>query len=262
MPRHAPRLSALAAAMLLSALPCAPGAAADQAAIPTVTVALAEQRGLFEHGRSAVYRGVADEQGVAFVIPALTINTAAALVLQAGETGAPMRLQLKNDFSEDWDRSLDTGREGALLTRFRTEGPAVALVSSVAGGPQPYRLVVWVGSEIKPHTAAAPPFVSPGQYDGERGGWRWLVAAVAVLGLLAAGATWLRRRRQLRSRALRQRRLEHPLRLHVPAGDPHRVRARGRRLAAARPTRPGTPGRACAGCRRRRPVRPARPPEG
>ena len=135
MPRHAPRLSALAAAMLLSALPCAPGAAADQAAIPTVTVALAEQRGLFEHGRSAVYRGVADEQGVAFVIPALTINTAAALVLQAGETGAPMRLQLKNDFSEDWDRSLDTGREGALLTRFRTEGPAVALVSSVARRP-------------------------------------------------------------------------------------------------------------------------------
>lgn len=194
MPRHAPSLPVLATVLLLAALPWAVSAA-DGPAIPTITVALDEQRALFEHGRSAVYHGVADEQGVAFIIPGLTINTAAALVLQAGNGDAPMRLQLKNDFSGDWDRSLDTGGSGALLTRFRTEGPAVALVSSVAGNAQPYRLVVWVGSELKPHTAAPPPFVSHEQYrGGSDGGWRWLVAA-AALGVLAAGAVWMRRRR-------------------------------------------------------------------
>lgn len=182
-------------ACLLSAACAGLALAAPAKPIPTTTVALADNPALFAHGKSAVYRGVADKQGVAFVIPGLTINTAAALVLEAGDGGTPMQLQLKNDFSQGWDRTLTTDGKGIASTRFRTEGPAVALVSSSDGASRPYRLVVWVGNEIKPHTAAAPPFAPPGHHAAEGGRGRTLPLLLAGLLLAGAGLFWMHKRR-------------------------------------------------------------------
>jgi hypothetical protein len=190
--------AALAACLTLTV--AAAGAQAPTATpgkpIPNVVVKLAEHRQMFEHGKAAFYHGVADEDGVAFLIPGLTINTAAALVLESSDPGARMTLRLKNDFSPGWDRTLETGDRGVVDTRFRTEGPAIALVSS-DGGMKPYRLVVWAGTEVKPHTAASPPFVTQAEYDRQQGGgWMGTGLAIgAVLVLLAVGAALLLRRR-------------------------------------------------------------------
>lgn len=176
-----------------------PGALAQSPAtprpIPTVAVQLVEGAHGFANGRAAVFHGTADADGVAFVIPGLTINTPAAIVLESSDPRARMSLRLKNDFSPGWDRQLSTGADGAIDTRFRTEGPAVALVSS-DGGMHPYRLAIWAGPEIKPHTLAPPPFVSQAEYDRLQGGGRTriAVAAGALLALVAGLAVWLRRR--------------------------------------------------------------------
>ncbi|MEG3192450.1 hypothetical protein [Lysobacter sp. D1-1-M9] len=165
--------------------------------IPTITVALAEQPDLLDQGRTAFYRGLVDQDGIAFVIPELTINTAAAIVLESSDPRARMTLRLKNALSADWDRTLSSDADGTIDTRFRTEGPAVAQLSS-DGGMRGYRLAVWVGPELEVHAAAPPPpFLSLEQYDRLHGS-RWAVPptaialAIALVLLALIGLAWAR----------------------------------------------------------------------
>lgn len=188
-PPAAPPLRTGRLARPLATLSLLLGAAVAQAAqpgdallsmgdIPTITVALAEQPAVLEQGRAALYRGLVDQDGIAFVIPELTINTAAAIVLESPDPAAGMTLRLKNALSADWDRTLSSNADGTIDIRFRTEGPAVALLSS-DGGMRPYRLAVWVGPELEVHAAAPPPFLSMEEY-GRLQGSRWAAPATAI----------------------------------------------------------------------------------
>ncbi|MBZ4421279.1 hypothetical protein [Myxococcus sp. RHSTA-1-4] len=165
---------------------------------PMIEVVLEEQKPPLDSGKAAIYEGRADAAGVAFYIKNTNIQTPAAVVLEAGEPGPPMTMQLKNDFSTEWDRTVRTGEDGLAIARFRTEGPTVVLVKS-AGDMQSFRLGVWVGQELKFHTVAtATPFVTPAKYQAGHGGgwlrhWPWLLA---LLGVAAGGVAVQRLRRR------------------------------------------------------------------
>lgn len=162
---------------------------------PLTEVKLQEHRKLFEAGRSAFYRGKADEVGVAFYIKGLSINTPVAMVLEASDPNSPMTLQLMNDYSPNWDRTVSTEDHGAVTTRFRTEGPAVALVKS-SGGMQPYRLAIWVGPEVKVFASAPPPFLTQEEYRKRHGGFsRWYLLGGVVLVLAILTFVWMRKRK-------------------------------------------------------------------
>lgn len=195
-PHSAPRparpgiaLALLAVAGLSVAPAGGEAAAAEPPRIPTIEVTLAPKPAVFEHGKAAFYRGTVDGNGVVFSIPGLGINTPAAVIVESSAPDARLVLRLKNDYSTDWDRTLDTGRAGALMTQFRTEGSAVALLRS--DGPlRPYRMVVWVGPEAKLHTVMPTPFTRMEDAHARRG-W-WVAAGLGLFAMLAF--VWWRRR--------------------------------------------------------------------
>jgi len=145
---------------------------------PVTEVELRELPNVAKVGRVATYRGEADRKGVAFYIPGLGIGNPVTVMLVSGDKAAPMRLALKNDLSADWDRKVDPDEAGVSQTRFRTEGPAMALVTS-PGDLKPYQLMIWVGPEIKIHRFIKNPF--HGSVAGGSGG---KIAAI-MAGVLA-----------------------------------------------------------------------------
>ena len=146
---------------------------------PVTKVKLRQMPAIAKTGKVAMYRGEADGKGVAFYVDGLGIGTPVGVMLLSGAKGAPMKLSVKNDLSADWDRKVDPDKDGVAQTRFRTEGPAMILVSS-PGEMKPYQLIIWVGPEIKFHKYMKTPFVSQEAYDKSQGG--------GVLGPIIAGA--------------------------------------------------------------------------
>ena len=160
----------------------AAAARADEAPpIPVQKVELKENPALAKTGKVAIYKGEADDQGVAFYIDGLGINTPVAVMLVSGESASPMRLSLKNDLSMDWDKHVKA-ENGISSLKFRTEGPATALVQSPTHDKKPYSIAIWVGPELKVHTWMKPPFISQAEYDkghpGSGGSSTTIVVAV------------------------------------------------------------------------------------
>lgn len=176
--------------------------------IPVTKVELAERPEIAKTGKIALYKGEADDKGVAFYIDGLGINTPVTIVLTSGEAASPMRLSVKNDLSPDWDRHVKADN-GISTARFRTEGPAMALVQSPSADRKPYHVAIWVGPELKLHQLIAPPFVSQAEYDkghpggGGGGGGSSTGVIVGVIGtvviLIVVGALVLRRKKGARS---------------------------------------------------------------
>jgi hypothetical protein len=192
--RIAPALLVLTALAGQVHLP--PVQAMQQDKTPMIGVKLKELPKIFETGKGAFYQGRADEEGIKFYIPALSIMTPAAIVLESSDRDTKMTLQIKNDYSIDWDRTLTTDASGVITTKFRTEGPAVALIKS-DGGMKPYRIAVWVGPEVKLHKILPSPFVTNEEYERLQGGGGWtLYAAIAAALLAAAVAVVIAKRRR------------------------------------------------------------------
>jgi hypothetical protein len=141
----------------------------DPPPIPVTKVELAERPEIAKVGKVAIYKGEADDKGVAFYIDGLGINTPVAIMLVSGESASPMKLSLKNDLSMEWDQHIQADK-GISKAQFRTEGPATALVQSPTADRKPYSMVIWVGPELKLHTASAGPFVSQAEYDKQHPG--------------------------------------------------------------------------------------------
>jgi hypothetical protein len=137
--------------------------------IPVTKVELKERPELAKTGKVAIYKGEADDQGVAFYIDGLGINTPVAVMLISGESASPMKLSLKNDLSMDWDKHVKADA-GVSSLKFRTEGPATALVQSPTHDKKPYSIAIWVGPELKVHTWMKPPFVTQAEYDKDHPG--------------------------------------------------------------------------------------------
>src|SRR5262249_19209159 len=113
----------------------APAPAAQPGGTPVTRVELRENPAL-KAGKVAAYEREVDEKGVAFYLAGLNILTPVAVALEARDPAQPLTLELKNDLSPKWDRAEKTSAQGALLSRFRTEGPAMALLHS-SGGRKP-----------------------------------------------------------------------------------------------------------------------------
>src|SRR5882724_9216256 len=136
--------------------------------VPVTKVELVERPELAKSGKIAIYKGEADDKGVAFYIDGLTISTPVGIMVLAGDESAPMKLSVKNDLSMAWDRTVKP--EGSITTtKFTTEGPATALVQSPTADRKPYTIVIWVGPEIPMHKLMAAPFVTQAQYESKHG---------------------------------------------------------------------------------------------
>jgi hypothetical protein len=198
------RFHRLAAAILgfalFVSLPSSAGAE-EKPQPPVTKVKLREMPKLAKSGKVAIYRGEADETGVAFYIEGLGIGVPVGVILVSEDPSSGMKLAVKNDLSKDWDRKVEP-KDGYAEALFRTEGPAMALVTS-PGGMKPYRLFVWVGPEIKFHKYMAGPFVTNEEYEKSQGGGLMvpLIAGGAVLlGLVLIAVVMVRRSRRRQPR--------------------------------------------------------------
>jgi hypothetical protein len=167
----------------------------DEPQVPITHVELQENAAI-KAGKVAAYEGEADEKGVVFLVEGLSILTPVAVALEARDPAEPMTLELKNDLSLKWDRTEKTTSAGAVLTRFRTEGTASARVRT-SGGRKPFRIVFWVGPEVKLHTAVPPPFggAASAAASGSSAGV-WIGVVAGVLALIAVIAVVARRRKR------------------------------------------------------------------
>jgi hypothetical protein len=164
--------------------------------VPVTKVELRENPALAKKGKVAIYKGEADKDGVAFYVEGLGIGVPVVAFL-ASEAGAPMTLQLKNDMSEKWERKVERDpKTGIAEARFRTEGPAMLLVTS-SGPRAKYQLVVWVGPEIKMHKLIKPPFVSKAKFDKKKSGGSGtagIIIGIAITCVFVIGLVVLVRR--------------------------------------------------------------------
>jgi hypothetical protein len=171
--------------------------------VPVTQVVLKEVPDVAKTGKLAVYSGQADDKGVAFYIDGLSINTPVGIVVRAGDPAAPMRLSVKNDLSRDWDRHV-AAENGIASTKFRTEGPAMALVQGPTGEQKPYKILIWVGPEIRFDKLLPPPFMAQAAYDKKHpegsskpggGTTGALIAVIVVVALIAVGFVVVRRKK-------------------------------------------------------------------
>ena len=155
--------------------------------VPVTKVELAEHPEIAKTGKLAIYRGEADDKGVAFFVEGLGIATPAGVMLASGDAASPMRLSVKNDLSFDWDKHPKADN-GITKYQFRTEGAAMFLVQSPTAERKPYQIMFWVGPEIPIHKLMASPFVSQGDYDRKHpggpggGGGSTGIIVVAIVG--------------------------------------------------------------------------------
>lgn len=173
-----------------------PAHAEEPPPVPMTKVELQERPELAKHGKVAVYRGEADDQGVAFYVEGLSIATPVGVMLLSGDHAAPMNLLVKNDLSRDWDRKVKP--DGTVSkTQFTTEGPAMILVTSPTKEKKPYELAIWVGPEVPLHKLMPSPFNSKGGATAQAGGssaTNALIAIAIVAGVIAILVVVLRRR--------------------------------------------------------------------
>ncbi|MEO8549115.1 MAG: hypothetical protein ABI678_04060 [Kofleriaceae bacterium] len=176
------RAARVAFAIVFLAL-ASPAGAEEPPPVPITKVVLEERPELAKHGKVALYRGEADDQGVAFYIEGLSIATPVGVMLLSGDHAAPMNLLVKNDLSKDWDRKVKP--DGSISkTQFTTEGPAMVLVKSPTKDKKPYELAIWVGPEVPLHKLMPSPFAGNGKGTPAGGGGSGALSAVIAIGVV------------------------------------------------------------------------------
>jgi hypothetical protein len=148
-----------------------------------------------ERGKATVVKGEAGSQPHRFVIDGLNMNMPVSVVVRPVRARDEVSLRLTK---YAWNQPLreGTAQGKPLAFKFRTEGEFQIAVSS-AKASTPYRLLVWVGDEVKPELR--PVIVKASEYKGQpaSGGMSavmWVIAgALAVIAALF-GVLVLRRR--------------------------------------------------------------------
>ncbi len=154
-----------AAGLFVLALLCLCGpelAAQDKPRPAEVQVRWPQDQPRPKGGKIAIYEGEADAIGVKFAIPAGSVFSPSAVVLKVTDGSGPLKLGLRNDLSDQWDRLATTDAAGMAEIKFRTEGSAMLLVQS----PQPnvrtkFQVAFFQGVELPVHKRVRPPFLSP-----------------------------------------------------------------------------------------------------
>jgi hypothetical protein len=168
--------------------------ASEAAAIKTYRLDLKKMKGI-EHGRTAVVKGEAGTQPHRFYVEGLNMNMPVTVLLRPVRAADEVALRLTK---YAWNQPLreGTAKGEPLGFKFRTEGEFQLAVSS-AKPATPYRLLVWVGDEVKPDLR--PVVVKASEFGAKKDGFAaspvlWVIAGVLVLIAALLGVLVMRRK--------------------------------------------------------------------
>lgn len=187
-----PRFACLLA--LLLALPAAAQQPPQAAAPGTIRLDPKAMEGL-KTGRAVVVKGKAGPEGHRFLVDKLTMMMPVTIALRPTRQGDSLAMHLSK---YAWNQPLrEGGTEGDILQfRIRTEGEFQIMVKAEEAGT-PYRLLVWVGDEVKP--TMRPVVVKASEFEG--GGSRdwgslvlWVIAGLLLVGIVLLVILVLRRK--------------------------------------------------------------------
>ncbi|MBY4597291.1 hypothetical protein K3217_17395 [bacterium BD-1] len=145
-------------------------------------------------GRAVVVKGKAGPDGHRFLVEGLTAMMPVTVLLRPVRQGQDVRLQLSK---YAWNQPLREGEtEGGILKfKIRTEGEFQATVSAPEAGTA-YRLLVWVGDEVKPEMRPVVVKASEFEEAGDGGGSLvlWVIAGLLGAGIVLLAILVLRRK--------------------------------------------------------------------
>lgn len=139
-----------------------------------------------EHGKAVVVKGEAGQQPHRFLIDGVTSLMPVTVLLRPVRDGDQVGIRLTK---YGWNQPLRSGetRGEPVNFKIRTEGEFQISVDAKQD-KTPYRLLVWVGDEVKPELT--PVVVKASEYGRGKGGrsltpWFIVGALVVVVGVLA-----------------------------------------------------------------------------
>lgn len=148
-----------------------------------------------DRGRAVVVKGEIGRDPQRFLLEGISYMHPVAVALRPVNKGDQLSMSITK---YAWDRPLRQGETDGEILRyvFRTEGEFQVTVSGGADAT-PYRLLVWVGDEVRPEMA--PVVVKASEYDGassDGGSWLpWVIAGAAVAAVALLAVLVLRRRK-------------------------------------------------------------------
>jgi hypothetical protein len=174
----------LLATLLYAATVFAPAQAADDK-IPVYKLDLRKVPDIPD-GDAALVKGEAGSTPDRFFLENLYMLKPISVTVRAVDPGGVVNVKLTKDKWEQVLREGTTGAEPQVNFKFRTQGEFQISITS-PNPNTPYKMVVWVGSDVLPK--AAPVFVPKSEFkDGNSRGWMWWGggAAVVIVGVLLA----------------------------------------------------------------------------
>jgi hypothetical protein len=148
-----------------------------------------------KHGRAVVVKGKAGPDGHRFLVDKLTMMMPVTIALRPTRDGDALDLQLSK---YAWNQPLRQGETTGDVLKFhiRTESEFQITVSAREAGT-PYRLLVWVGDEVKPEMR--PVVVKASEFEGGTRDWGslvlWVIAGLLLVGIALLAVVVLRRKR-------------------------------------------------------------------
>lgn len=147
-------------------------------------------------GRAVVVKGEAGPEGHRFLLDGLTALMPVTVLLRPVTRGEDVAMSLSK---YAWNQPLREGETDGDVLKFRIRTEAEFQITVTA--PEPgtdYRLLVWIGDEVKPQMA--PIVVKASEFEGDSGtNWMmvglWVVAAL-LLAVVALLLVFLLRRRK------------------------------------------------------------------
>jgi hypothetical protein len=184
------------AARILAGLVCAAFAAGAFAQTPNqIPVYRLDLRKVpdIPEGDAALVAGNAGAMPHRFFVENLYMLKPVSVTVRAVEPGGVVNVKLTKEKWEEVLREGTTGQDSQVNFKFRTQGQFQISITS----PTPdtaYKMVVWVGPDIKPKQKAV--FVSPAEFKGAgaKRSWVWWSGGAVIL--IAAIALLMRRRKQ------------------------------------------------------------------
>jgi hypothetical protein len=184
------------AARILAGLVCAAFAAGAFAQTPNqIPVYRLDLRKVpdIPEGDAALVAGNAGAAPHRFFVENLYMLKPVSVTVRAVEPGGVVNVKLTKEKWEEVLREGTTGQDSQVNFKFRTQGQFQISITS----PTPdtaYKMVVWVGPDIKPKQKAV--FVSPSEFKGAgaKRSWVWLSGGAVIV--IAAIALVMRRRKQ------------------------------------------------------------------
>lgn len=137
-------------------------------------------------GDAALVKGEAGSIPDRFFLDNLYMLKPISVTVRAVNPGGVVNVKLTKDKWDQVLREATTGAESQVNFKFRTQGEFQISVTSPTPNT-PYKMVVWVGSDIIPK--AKPVFVPKSEFkDGASRAWMWWGggAALIIVGILLA----------------------------------------------------------------------------